>query len=156
MIGNMTLGLGNILSTGIQAALLEWQRKSELTADRAGLLACQNPEAVLSAMTKMAGYPITNYNAIDTKEILQQAQSFEELDRDVYDKAIKFLSVLSSTHPWTVMRAKEIDRWVTSGDYRRVLERKSGHNALPPSRDGIRRETEKIRIQISLNHGEEK
>jgi hypothetical protein len=35
--------------------LLEWQRKSELSADRAGLLALQQPEATLSTMMKLAG-----------------------------------------------------------------------------------------------------
>jgi Zn-dependent protease with chaperone function len=41
-LGDLTLGLGGVLSTGLQVALLHWQRTSELTADRAGLLGCQD------------------------------------------------------------------------------------------------------------------
>jgi Zn-dependent protease with chaperone function len=153
LVGNLTLGFGNLMSMGIQAALLEWQRKSEFTADRAGLLACQNPNAALSAMTKLAGYPITNYSSIDTNDLLQQAQSFEELDRDAYDKAVKFMSVLTATHPWTVLRAKEINRWVVSGDYNRVLERKGGHSRSLPPRSNAKSDNDKIRIQINLKEG---
>jgi Zn-dependent protease with chaperone function len=39
VIGDMTLGIGNLVSVGLQIALLYWQRMSEFTSDRAGLLA---------------------------------------------------------------------------------------------------------------------
>src|SRR5438874_9267821 len=39
----------------VQLALLEWYRKSELSSDRAGLLACQDPTASMRMFLKMAG-----------------------------------------------------------------------------------------------------
>src|SRR6266705_907393 len=39
----------------VRYALLEWYRKSELSSDRAGLLASQDPQAALRMFLKMAG-----------------------------------------------------------------------------------------------------
>jgi Zn-dependent protease with chaperone function len=46
-LGKATFGIGKIFTAPLQLALLSWSRKSELTADRAGLLACQNRTAAL-------------------------------------------------------------------------------------------------------------
>ncbi|MGB9977622.1 MAG: M48 family metalloprotease [Thermovenabulum sp.] len=57
IVGSITLGAGKLLSTGLQIALLNWVRMSEFTADRAGLLTCQDPEVAASALMKLAGVP---------------------------------------------------------------------------------------------------
>ncbi|WP_353259682.1 M48 family metallopeptidase, partial [Prochlorothrix hollandica] len=38
LVGEMTLGWGNLLSSGLVMAFYEWRRKAELSADRAALL----------------------------------------------------------------------------------------------------------------------
>src|SRR5256886_2126989 len=59
LILNVSLGalpfLAGIAILPIQLALLEWFRKSELSSDRAGLLACQDPAASLRVNLKFAG-----------------------------------------------------------------------------------------------------
>ncbi|MEL6850567.1 MAG: M48 family metallopeptidase, partial [Bacteroidota bacterium] len=57
IISEMTLGIGNLLSMPLKVALMHWYRLSEFTADRAGLLVCQNPEVAGQAFLKMAGLP---------------------------------------------------------------------------------------------------
>src|SRR5207244_6406320 len=47
--------LAGIAILPIQLALLEWFRKSELSSDRAGLLACQDATASLRVNLKFAG-----------------------------------------------------------------------------------------------------
>ena len=59
IVGSATFGIGELLSAGLQLALLNWKRKSEFTADRAGLLATQDVTTSLSAMMKLAGLPQT-------------------------------------------------------------------------------------------------
>ncbi len=44
-----------LAARAILVALLEWSRKSELSSDRAGLLAIQTPQGVMGTMLKMAG-----------------------------------------------------------------------------------------------------
>ena len=49
------LPVGAIALRAIIAAMLEWWRKAELSADRAGLLAGQDPAASLRLLMKLAG-----------------------------------------------------------------------------------------------------
>ena len=49
------LPVGAIALRAIIAAMLEWWRKAELSADRAGLLARQDPAAALRLLMKLAG-----------------------------------------------------------------------------------------------------
>jgi Zn-dependent protease with chaperone function len=44
-ISEMTLDIGRLVTMGIQVALMEWSRRAEFSADRAGLLAIQSIEA---------------------------------------------------------------------------------------------------------------
>ena len=122
-IGSIAGGIGNWISTGLQIALLNWQRKSEFTADRAGLLVCQNIKAATTAMMKLAGYPPTSYNNMNIEEFLKQADEFEGFDDNTVDRIVKGLSVMYADHPWTVMRGAELQKWIDSGDYNRILHR---------------------------------
>jgi Zn-dependent protease with chaperone function len=126
IVGSVTLGFGNLISTGLQAAILNWKRKSEYTADRAGLLACQNFNSAVTAMTKIAGYPSRHYAQIDPQDFLLQAKEFEGYDEDAFDKAAKFLSVLFADHPWAVMRGAEMNNWIESGAYSLLMNKHDG------------------------------
>ncbi len=122
IIGDVTLGIGNYLSMGLQVALLHWQRTSELTADRAGLLGCQQPETATRAMMKLAGLPKKYAEKANVEDFIAQAQEFEMLDASATDKIMKYLSIYGSNHPWTVMRAKELLTWIDTGGYSRILQ----------------------------------
>ncbi|MGH8727332.1 MAG: M48 family metalloprotease [Burkholderiales bacterium] len=124
IIGGLTLGIGGVVSTGLQVALLNWKRMSEFTADRAGLLATQDVNAAVSTMMKLAGLPQKSYGAINNEDFLAQAREFEGLDTDKLSWLAKGLSVMGQEHPWTVMRASEFLKWTDGGGYERVLNAK--------------------------------
>ncbi|ADL58455.1 M48 family metalloprotease [Methanothermobacter marburgensis] len=126
IIGTATLGIGGLISTGLELALLYWNRMSEFTADRAGLLACQNEDAAINAMIKMAGAPKTFFDRIDRDQFIEQAREFKGYDYDNLDKVGKTVLIMGSTHPWTVMRASEILDWVESGAYSEIIEKHTG------------------------------
>ena len=113
---------GDLITAPLKYALLYWDRMSEFTADRAGLLCCQDKEAMLRAFVKMAGLPIHYFDQLDTTSFIQQAAEFRQLDYDNLNKAFKFISIMESTHPWTVMRAAELLNWMDSGDYDMVFD----------------------------------
>lgn len=123
ILGEATLGIGKLLSMPLQLALLRWSRMSEFTADRAGLLACQDPATAASVMMKWSGVPIRYYGDIKLKSFLEQARQFEALDYENLNKAFKLLTVMNQTHPWSVMRAAELMRWIDGGEYQRVVDR---------------------------------
>ncbi|MBO5059776.1 MAG: M48 family metalloprotease [Clostridia bacterium] len=130
IIGDFTLGIGDKIFKGLELALYNWYRMSEYTADRAGLLACQNPTAAFSLMYKLAGFPIKFYQELNVDDFLAQSDEFENFDTGIYNKIVKILSAAYETHPWTVMRAKELQNWIDSGSYADILNRKQ---PLPPA-----------------------
>jgi Zn-dependent protease with chaperone function len=105
------------------AALREWERKAELSADRAGLLAGQDTDAALRVHMKQAGG--ANLDKIDAEAFLAQAKEYESAG-DLRDGVLKLLNTERSTHPFAVIRAAEVRRWIDSGDYQRILD---GHYA---------------------------
>lgn len=100
------------------AALYEWQRKAELSGDRAGLLATQDPAAALRVHMKLAGG-----GHLDDLDITAfRAQGDEYLGSpDVRDSVLKLLLLEARSHPFMVVRAAELQRWIDDGAYTRVL-----------------------------------
>jgi Zn-dependent protease with chaperone function len=121
-IGNLTLGLGEVVSSGIQIALYNWQRKSEFTADRAGLLACQNHYGAIGALMKIAGIPQRYYGKVTLNTFIEQAREFQDYDNEKINKIAKLISIMDDTHPWTIMRTYEILNWVENGEYKKILD----------------------------------
>jgi Zn-dependent protease with chaperone function len=134
VVGVATLGIGTLLSFPLEVALIRWQRMSELTADRAGLLACQDVNAATTAMIKLAGLPQRFFDKVNTEDFLAQAREFESFDSDKLDWVAKILSGMGQSHPWTVMRASELLRWIDSTSYEKLLADPSGGRAAEPQR----------------------
>src|SRR5881628_1545095 len=80
--------LAEIAILPIQLALLEWYRKSELSSDRAGLLATQDPVASLRMNLKFAGGG--NMSQMDLNAFLAQAKEYEETG-GALDRVFKIL-----------------------------------------------------------------
>ncbi len=102
----------------VLVALLEWNRKSELSSDRAGLLAVQDPEVAMRAMLKMAGG--ATRDDTNLQEFIQQAEEYRTTG-DVADQVYKILNLIGTTHPFWVLRLAETRAWIESGEYDRIL-----------------------------------
>lgn len=122
LIADVTLGLGKLLTTPIRIALYYWYRMSEFSADRAGLLCCQDKMAAINTMIKMAGAPVTYHNRVVYESFIEQATDFKRLDYDGLNKLVKAISLTDETHPWTVMRAAELLIWIKEGHYTKIIE----------------------------------
>jgi Zn-dependent protease with chaperone function len=101
------------------AALREWQRKAELSGDRAGLLATQDLDAALRVTMKLAGGG--HLDRIDVTAFLKQAEDYEA-SGDLRDGVLKLLNTERTTHPFAVVRAAEINRWASGDEYRRIID----------------------------------
>lgn len=119
-----TIPGGSLVASGLQFALYYWSRMSEFTADRAGLMCCQDANAMTRAFIKMAGLPVKEFNNIRPETFIQQARDFKMLDYEGMNKVVKFLSIADETHPWTVMRSAELLKWIDSGGYGRFVPRR--------------------------------
>lgn len=133
------LGVGKILSKGLKYPLIHWSKMSQFSADRAGMLACQNIEAVMSTLMKRSGLPKKYSSQINTEIFIEQARTFKDYDYNSLDRVDKILLSLEEKHSWNIMRAAEILKWFESGKYGHLLEKHyinsvneldSSHNCL--------------------------
>ncbi len=109
----ISLGLGAIIW-----GLEEWFRKSELSCDRAGLLAGQDVDAARRALMKLAGG--AQLSELNPDAFREQAHEYDAVP-DLRDSILKILQLQGNTHPFAVVRFADLDHWATHGDYERIL-----------------------------------
>lgn len=103
----------------IRLALQEWARKSELSSDRAALLASQDPDDVISLFLKASGGTVKNQGELDLDAYKEQIAAYETNDN--VDAVFKLLNLLDQTHPFHTLRAASLSRWSRSEEYARIL-----------------------------------
>jgi len=131
-IGEATFGLGSLVGTGLLLALYEWDRKAELSCDRAGLLVVQDLDTYLMLLLKLAGGSRALFDQLNVEEFLRQAAEYEELDRDLLSRVYKFLQVYRRTHAFPAVRAREIKQWAETGAYASLLDGSYWMRPMPP------------------------
>ncbi|AMA08350.1 M48 family metallopeptidase [Picosynechococcus sp. PCC 73109] len=168
-LGEITLGLGNVITTGLLYAFYEWRRKAELSADRAALLVMDDLNPILHTMMKLAGGSTKYGHEMSLTEFTQQSQDYDELDQDQLNQIYKFLIYNGGngtflSHPFPVERLSFIKTWEASEEYQRI---KQGHyaqagagsvdvNAEDESDlDSLRRQIEELKAEIKKAKGAE-
>ena len=114
--------VGVVIAQAIQAQLLEWIRCAEFTCDRAALLATQNPKVVMSVLMKLAGGSPKLSSALNLDAFIAQARAYEEIGNNELGELVKAARTAQLTHPVPVLRAREIDRWASSKEYKKLLQ----------------------------------
>jgi Zn-dependent protease with chaperone function len=123
IISQFTLGVGRIVGASIEVGLMEWRRRSELSADRAALLVVQEPRTVLSLLAKLAGGSSRLMDELNIDAFVAQARAFHEAgEGDNLDNFYRVLADLSQgSHPFAVERARLLDEWARSDAYAALL-----------------------------------
>ncbi|MFE1411864.1 M48 family metallopeptidase [Streptomyces sp. NPDC058746] len=111
--------LGNVAITALVTGLREWFRKSELSADRAGLLVGQDVQASMRGLMKIAGG--NHLHEMNVDAFLAQAEEYEA-GGDLRDSVLKILNMLPRTHPFTTVRAAELKKWSEHRDFQRIMD----------------------------------
>ena len=104
--------------TAIIWGLEEWFRKSELSCDRAGLLAGQDLDASRRVLMKLAGG--AQLSELNPDAFREQAHEYDAVP-DLRDSVLKILQLQGTTHPFAVVRFAELDDWATHGEDERIL-----------------------------------
>ncbi|MEU4894713.1 M48 family metallopeptidase [Streptomyces sp. NPDC044780] len=135
--------LGNVAVLALVTALREWFRKSELSADRAGLLVGQDLRASMRGLMKLAGGHHLHEMNVDA--FLEQAEEYES-SGDLRDSVLKIMNMLPRSHPFTTVRAAELKKWAATRDYQRLMD---GHY---PRRDEDKDTSVSESFRESANH----
>ncbi len=116
--GLARLPLTGLVLMGVLAALREWQRRAELSCDRAALLVTQDREIGTDMLMKLAGGGQTDQ--MDTAEFLRQAEEYDA-STSVSDSIYKLLNLIGQTHPFPVLRVAGLREWAESEEYSAIL-----------------------------------
>lgn len=109
------------VSMPVQLALLYWQRRGELSADRAAAVYLKSPMPMIECMVRFAGGPKAITGTVNIEEYAKQAESFDKLSEKTWDKLLQTVSVMSRTHPFNSIRCRELLRWCETDHYKRLV-----------------------------------
>lgn len=102
----------------VKAVLLEWYRATELSCDRASVLAVRDPQIVCRTLMVTAG--AMPADSLNLDAFMTQAMEYETWD-DPSDRVRRFFNEIGQTHTYAVRRVSEVMKWVQSGDYDRII-----------------------------------
>lgn len=116
-------GVGSLIAQRLEEQLLRWLRAAELTCDRAALLVAQDPKVVVSVLMKLAGGCPSLSEQLNVDAFLEQARSYDKASSSPVGWYIRNAQTRQLSHPLPVLRAREIDEWSRSQEYRSLLQR---------------------------------
>lgn len=124
LLGRRTLGLGDVASIGLVLAFYEWSRQAELSADRAGLLVSQSFDLSIGANVALTAGPNRLSHEMSRDAFMEQARAYQDSGTlEQIGKILVFLLMSSLfTHPMPVHRTQELERWVLSGAFDRIMD----------------------------------
>jgi Zn-dependent protease with chaperone function len=109
----------NIIIKALFYSLLYWSRMAEYSADRGGLIVCQNLTKSQSALAKLLGFSYRYESEINTDEVLNQDKSVENLD--LLPTIHKYFLLLHSSHLFIPNRIKKLNEWSKTTEYQNLL-----------------------------------
>ena len=132
-VGTMALMPVGLALLPFHLGLLEWHRKSELSSDRAALLALQDRIVAQSTFMRLAGgRDFGDASSVDA--FMAQANTYET-GGDTWDKLLKFFNTAFRDHPFNTVRAAELERWRVSGEYDSIIA--GGYTRRGGTRQGL-------------------
>lgn len=124
--GADAFGILGMLTVPIKYALLYWQRKSELSCDRAGAL-ITSPETVSKVMVRLAGGPKSITEDVNVSEWARQADIYETIRNDgAWNKALQTYAIMGLDHPFAAVRVREVLAWGKSPQYLNLTKQLDG------------------------------
>jgi Zn-dependent protease with chaperone function len=118
-VGSIALMPIGLALLPFQLGLLEWHRKSELSSDRAALLAIQDKIVAQTTFMRLAGG--RDYGDTTSVEAFMVQAATYETSGDTWDKILKVFNTAFRDHPFNTVRAAELERWRTSGEYDAII-----------------------------------
>lgn len=125
LLSSTTLGFGGLVASGMELALSNWLMMAKFTADRAGMLACQDIDVATRSLMKLAGLPDEYLTPTVIDDFLVQAREFASTSFDSVDHLTKVLSYTEQSLSWVVMRTGELLKWIDSGEYENLIQQKN-------------------------------
>lgn len=110
------------LAVPIHYALMYWQRKSELSCDRAAAYIV-GPQTTASMLARLAGGPKSITAELNLEELAEQADQYDAFCKNgLWNKTLQTYAVMDQDHPFTSVRVREMLKWTDSEAYRELMQ----------------------------------
>jgi hypothetical protein len=123
--------------------LFTWCREAEISADRAGLLCCDEPRAAYGAVMRLQHGLNGNSPWMDPdREFDARAviRSFRDWQSEPFVRFVLYLKQQPLDHPYYQERLAALKQWVDSGAYQKLRDR--------PASDAAERLVEVVKLQL--------
>lgn len=118
-----SLGLGQIVIAPIILAIKYWQRRSELSADRASAVYIGGHEVPCCALLRICGGPDNLTKNINLQEYAEQAKAYDALiSKSKWNKLLQNMAVMDADHPFAAVRIRELLSWTASEQFAKLKE----------------------------------
>ncbi len=109
------------LAVPVHYALMYWQRKSELSCDRAAAYIV-GPKSTASMLARLAGGPKSITSELNLEELAEQADLYDAFCKNgLWNKTLQTYAVMDQDHPFTSVRVREMLKWTESEDYSNLV-----------------------------------
>lgn len=120
-----TVSLLPMVSSAVEDSIMRWLRSAELSCDRAALLVAQDPKVVVSSFMKLAGGSSRLASELNVEAFIEQARSYDEATSSPMGWYLRHAQNRALSHPLPVLRAREIDSWASSKEFKYLLSTSS-------------------------------
>ena len=103
--------LTSMFTLPMQLALLYWQRRSELSADRAAAAVLGGAAPVVGTMVRLSGGPKSVTGGVNIDAYAAQADAYDEMLSSTWDGMLQGWAVMAQAHPFAAVRVREIRDW---------------------------------------------
>jgi Zn-dependent protease with chaperone function len=113
----------SLATTQLQAALINWYRKSELTADRAAAGYLRDAEPMQRALFHIMGLPKWMPAEVSHTALLEQAAEFDQsADSSWWNRYLsRGIEKSAVTHPLPALRVRELAVWAQSDTFQQLV-----------------------------------
>ena len=127
----MTGILGSIAEP-LKLAVYYWERKSELSADRAAALIC-GVDTIVRTQLRLAGGPKSLTSAVNIEEWAEQAERYEAIrNGNTWDKILQVGATMTLDHPFSAVRVREVLNWSKTEEFDIAMKVAGGENRMCP------------------------
>lgn len=115
--------LAPLVSAGALFALFDWQRKSEYTADRAGMIASGGLQPSVDLMLRLMGKgQVKQYIDFSLDTVMEQYQDFDMSKDSIIGKLLYISQTATSSHPWSIQCIKALTEWEKTECYEGITK----------------------------------
>jgi len=120
--GALLKAAADIATSQLQSALINWYRKSELTADRAAAGYLRDAEPMQRALFHLCGLPKWSPGEISYTAFLEQAEEFDQnAEAGWWNRYLSRGVESLSTHPIPALRIRELTLWAKSDTFQQLV-----------------------------------